>query len=159
MYDEAQGDLNRATEMVANYVANFPRLTDELVRYAARGMLNEIGQAKRYQITHVAATAADKRMTPAEKASQRRAISSGAIIIETLYDMPYKVNGVDTPLGNMTGAEVEVEGQRFLGQGTKMVREGRWLLAVAAKAGERKVRDAIKIKELLRLKAEANETA
>lgn len=159
MYDDANGDLTKATDMVASYVAGYPRLITEMVRYAARSMLNEIGQAKRYQIVGAHDGRDYSRMTPAVKAAQQRALASGAIIRETFYDLPYKVNGVDTKLGDMTGAEVEAEGQRLLGCGTKMVRDGRWLISVAAKVGTKRVRDAIKIKDLARLKAEADESA
>src|SRR6218665_3449047 len=47
MFDEARGDMAAATEKLANYVSQFPRLSDELLRIGARKLLNEIPQVER----------------------------------------------------------------------------------------------------------------
>lgn len=157
MYHEAKGDLARATDMVANYVSKFPILADELVRLGARSLLNEIGQLERKRIETAVSVQTKKphTMNPGVHAAVRRAVKLGQIVEETFFDMPFKWNGVDTKLGDLTGDQVVEIGNGFLGQGTDMVRKGKWLIAAGSRAGERKMRAALTAQELAKIKAEA----
>jgi len=159
MHDEAKGDLARACDMVANYVKQFPILTDELVRLGARSLLNEIGQLERKRIESVVSDRTSPKkphtMSSAVMAAQRRAVMSGQLVEETLFDMPFKWQGVDTKLGDLTGEQVVEIGGGFLGQGTDMVRKGKWLIAAGQRAGGKLMRAALTAADLQKIKAEA----
>jgi Ethanolamine utilization protein EutJ (predicted chaperonin) len=157
MYDEAKGDLNAAVEKISNYVANFPTIADEFVRIGARSLLNEVGQKerKRIETAQSCGTKTPHTMSPAVHAAQRRAQRQGLIVTETLFDMPFKWQGVDTKLGDLSGTQVVEIGNGFLGQGVDMVRKGRWLISAGERAGSKTMRAALTAADLAKIKAEA----
>lgn len=156
MYDEARGDLNAAVEKISNYVSNFPTIADEFVRIGARSLLNEVGQKERKRIdTAQSGTKTPHTANAGTLAAIRRAQRQGLVITETLFDMPFKWQGVDTKLGDLSGTQVVEIGNGFLGQGVDMVRKGRWLIRAGERAGSETMRAALTAADLAKIKAEA----
>jgi hypothetical protein len=159
MYDEARGDLKRAEDMIVNYISSMsgttPAFAVEFIRRGARSMLNEIGQTARYRIEAAQHTKIPHTINEGTRAAIRRAQRLGQIVTETLFDMPYKWNGVDVKLGDLTGEQVIEIGNQQLARGSTMVREGRWLIRAGALAGDKVMRAALTADELAKIKAEA----
>lgn len=165
MYDEARGDLNRAAEMTVNYVDNMPSLRKEFIRIAARQLLGQIGVVERRAIEREISCTHDKvkpfksapyRMDAGTRAAQARMRQRGNNHFSALFDMKFKVNGVDTRLGDMTGQQAIAEGSAILAVATKSVRTGRFLINVGNAAGGKRVQDAVSTDEIARIKAEAD---
>lgn len=156
MLDEANGDLGKATEKLANYAGNIASYRDELLRIGARKLLNEIPQAARAAILREDASflKAPHRMTAGAKAAQARFKMAGRAIKCALLEMPFVIGGVSKPLREWTGSEIVPHAETELSKGASAVRNARFLLYVGKAAGDKKV-GAVPVKDIERLHAEA----
>ncbi|TIL38570.1 hypothetical protein [Mesorhizobium sp.] len=88
MLTEAGDDLNKATDKFVGYLANFPRLAEEVLRIGARKLINEVPQAERKAITMRESTAtpfakAPHRMNDGARRAQERILKRGVDVTVT----------------------------------------------------------------------------
>lgn len=149
-YDETAGDLDAAADKIVEYVRGLP-VADEFVRIGARQLLGQVGIIERKAIERTFADAvggtpfrkAPHVMNEAAIAAQDRMRSRGRNHLSALFDMKFKVGGIDTRLGDMTGTQAGEIARPMLDTGTATVRTAKWLLALATAAGSKRIQDAV----------------
>lgn len=156
MLEESGGDMNAATEKLANYAENFASYRGELLRIAARKLLHEVVQSSRQAILREDASfnAAPYRMTEGAKAAQARLRMAGPAIKSALLELEFSIGGIVKPLREWTGSEIIPHAEIELAKGTTAVRNARFLLQVGHAAGENKV-GALPAKDVERMYAES----
>ncbi|WP_435654983.1 hypothetical protein [Brucella pituitosa] len=162
MLAKADGDMNHASEMLANYASNINSYRDELLRIGARKLLNEVPQTQRAAIFRERASSvsepfikAPHRMSAGAKAAQVRLRQAGAAIKSVLMELPYTIGGLTKPLRDWTGTEIHNHAEIELSKGATAVRNARFLLAVGSAAGSKKIGDAVSPADLERMKSDA----
>ncbi len=154
MLDEAKGDINAATTKLMNYVSSFPRLQSDLLQYGARNLLHSLPSSQRAAIM-------DERvsrpytMPPGAKKAQDRLRGAGKVIKSALFNLELTINNQVRKLADWTGDEVMAHAEANLTAGASAVRNARFLLSVAQRAGSKRIGDAIDDATIERLKAEA----
>lgn len=162
MVEKADGDMNRAAEMLANYADNIARYRAEMMLIAARKLISEVPQVQRAAIFRERAASstapfikAPYRMSAGAKASQARFKAAGMAIKSALMELPYTIGGLTKPLREWTGTEIHGHAEIELAKGATAVRNARFLLAVGSAAGAKKIGDAVSPCDLERMKADA----
>ena len=162
MLAKADGDMNRAAEMLANYADNIASYRAELLRIGARKILNEVPQVQRAAIFRERAAStsapfvkAPHRMSAGAKAAQARFKAAGSAIKSALMELPYTIGGLTKPLREWTGTEIHGHAEIEFAKGATAVRNARFLLAVGSAAGAKKIGEAVSPGDLERMKADA----
>lgn len=159
MLTEAGGDLNRATDKLVGYIANFPRLSDEVLRIGARKLINEVPQIERQAIMRAEGSAsfvkAPFRMNDGARRAQERLLKRAGHLRNSLLSMPYVIDGTSKPLGEWIGSEIEAYGETQLMAGATQVRHARFAIAVGRAAGSTKIGEALDEAAVGRIHTEA----
>lgn len=164
MLTEANGDLAKATDKFVGYLANFPRLAEEVLRIGARKLINEVPQIERKAETMRASCgqpfAKDPhRMNDGALRAKERLLKRGGHIKTALLTMPFVINGMSKPLGEWVGTEIAAYGETQLMSGATQIRNARFAIAVGNAAGNKKIGYALKEDDVARLREEALSSA
>lgn len=164
MLTEAGGDLNKATDKFVGYLANFPRLTDEVLRMGARKLINEVPQVDRKAITMRDSVTqpygkAPHRMNDGARRAQERILKRGGHIRTAYLTMPFVIGSISKPLSEWVGTEITAYGETQLMAGATQIRNARFAIAVGNAAGNKKIGYALKEEDVARLREEADSSA
>lgn len=167
MFEESNGDLTKATEKMANYCENFPRLSAELLRVGARTLLNSIpttdrkaaAAARGESETASFVMSVPHRMNEATKAAQARIARLGRTSQNAILNDKYTIGSICKPLRDWLGTEILEHGQKQLLAGQTAVRNARFLISIGELAGDALVGDKVDEASAAQLKAQAYELA
>lgn len=161
MLTEAGGDLNKATDKFVGYLANFPRLAEEVLRIGARKLINEVPQNARNDIIRAETTPAKAppRMNDGARRAQERALKLGGHLKSSLLSMPFVIGSISKPLAEWIGTEIAAYGESQLLAGATQIRNARFAIAVGNAAGHKKIGQALKESDVSFLREEAMKTS
>jgi hypothetical protein len=154
MLDAAGGDIGKAAKIGMERAGD--RLLSEFAMIGLRAVLGEIPRRERAVMESARQCKAPFRMNPAALASQDRHRTVGATIATATLNQPYTIDGKVRPLREWLGTDILAHGERELAKGTTAVRNARFAIAVGTAAGDRVIGEALKDKDVERMRADAD---
>ncbi|TIL94648.1 MAG: hypothetical protein E5Y73_11095 [Mesorhizobium sp.] len=158
MFTEADGDLNKATDKFIGYIANFPRLAEEVLREGALKLLRDVPSADKQVIGRASCSSVKSgpyRETDGARRARGRLLKRSGQLKDLFLTWPVTIGNIVKPLRDWLGVEVASHGETQLISGASQVRNARWLIAVGRAAGDKRIGDALKEEQVARLKSEA----
>lgn len=173
MLTEAGGDLDAATEKMANYITNLhnPAHRDHVLRLGCRSLLSSSVRAERrgYELAldgtappaspgqSLAPAFGNPKvpftMNEAARRTQASLIRLGAATHRAaILEMPMIINGRRVRLKDCTGSDVEAYGRVELASAATAARNARFFIAIGEEAGARRIGDAVSEKRAAELR-------
>lgn len=176
VYDAHEQHSAIAIDAIIGEMRRRPRMAEAAYKFTAEALINRLIASDRAKVMSGQETGyvaprprADndepvtrlpsERSDAAVKASARR-LSNFRRELTGLYLAKFKYNGDEFLLGNATPEQLRPVADHYVGQGTTMIREGRFLerIIAAAKEGQ-PIHKSVTLRELEKMRAEALNSA
>lgn len=156
MLEQAGGDITKATIIGMGKAP--PRLLAEFAQIGLRQTIGEVPRRERsiLESERRSRPNAPFAMNAATRAAQDRVRTVGATFANATLNQPYTIDGKVRPLREWLGTDILAHGERELAKGTTAVRNARFAIAVGTAAGSRVIGDALKDKDVERMRADAD---